>query len=63
MVRFDIIANKYYKIHKPKWLQIPDHPCKYLSGSVKTYALMNLMHHQPNTDNMYLYVEDEPGYQ
>ena len=36
---------------------------KYLSGSVKTYALMNLMHHQPNTDNMYLYVEDEPGYQ
>ena len=31
---------------------------KYLSRSVETYALMNLIHYQPNTDNIYLYAED-----
>ena len=30
MMHFDIITNENNKTHKPKWVQIPDHPYKIL---------------------------------
>lgn len=58
MMHFDIITNENNKTHKLKWLKFQIIHIKYLSRSVETYALMNLIHYQPNTDNIYLYAED-----
>ena len=49
------------KEHNPKWPEIPDHPYRILiiggSGSGKTNALRSLIHHEPDTDKIYLYAK------
>ena len=62
MINFDDYAIENRTEHNPKWLYIPDHPCRVRiiggSGSGKTNALLNLINNQPDTDKMYLYVKD-----
>ena len=59
MIRFDDVARENIKERYPNWPQIPDHPYKILvAGSKKTNALFNLIIHQPNIDEAYLYAKD-----
>ena len=69
MINFDDVIKENIKEHNPNSLQIPDHPYKILvirgSGSGKINSLFNLINHQPDIDEVYLYVKDpyEPKYQ
>ena len=62
MFNIDYITKEDIKEHNPKWPKISDHPYRILiiggCGSGKTNALLNLKNHEPDIDNIYLYVED-----
>ena len=62
MFNIDYITKEDIKEHNPKWPEISDHPYRILiiggCGSGKTNALLNLINHEPDIDNIYLYVED-----
>ena len=62
MINFDEYTNENRIKHNPNWTYIPDHPYRILiiggSGSVKTNALLNLIHNQPDIDKIYLYAKD-----
>ena len=49
------------KEHNPNGTQIPDHPCRILiigsSGLGKANALLNLISHQPDIYEIYLYAK------
>ena len=61
MFNFDYITKEGIQEHNPKWPEIPDHPYRILiiggSGSGKTNALRSLIHHEPDTDKIYLYAK------
>ena len=69
MINFDYITKENVRKHNPNWPQIPDHPYRILiirgSGLGKTNALLkssnallNLISHQPDIDQVYLYAKD-----
>ena len=62
MFKFDDITKERITAHNPIWPEIPDHPYRILKlgGSVsgKTNALLNVINHEPGTDNIYLYWND-----
>ena len=59
MFKFGYITKEHIIEHNPNWPEIPDHPYRILiiggSGSGKTNALLNLINHVLNIDNIYLY--------
>ena len=61
MFNFDYITKEDIKKH-PNWPEIHDLPYRILivggSGSGKTNALLNLINHEPNIDEIYLYAKD-----
>ena len=62
MLNFHYITKEDIKEHNPKWPEILDHPYRILiigsSGSGKTNALFNLINHEPDIDEIYLYAKD-----
>ena len=62
MFNFDYITKEGIKEHNPNWSEIPDHRRRILivggSESGKTNALLNLINHEPDIDNIYLYAKD-----
>ena len=50
------------KEHIPNFPEIPDHPHRILKAggfrSRKTNALLNIIHHEPDTDKIYLFPKD-----
>ena len=68
MINFDNITNKNETEHNSNWPYIPNHSYRMLiidgSGSGKTNALLNLISHQQDIDQIYLYAKDlnEPKY-
>ena len=62
MFNFDYITKEDMKQHNPNWPEIPDHPYRILivgdCGSGKTNALLNLINHEPDIDNFFLYAKD-----
>ena len=62
MINFDYITKENIKEYNPNCSQIPGHPYKILiiggSGSGKTNSLFNLISHQPDINNIYLYAKD-----
>ena len=62
MFNFDYIIKEDTKEHNSNWSEIPDHLYRLLivggSGSGKTYALLNLINHEPDTDKIYLCATD-----
>ena len=62
MFNFDYITKEDIKEHNPSWPDIFDHPYRILidegSGSRKTNAFLNLINHNPDIDNTYLYAKD-----
>ena len=56
------MLQKKKKKHNSNWPQIPDQPYKIWitggSGSGKTNSLFDLISHQPDIDNIYLYAND-----
>ena len=62
MFNFYYITKEEIKEHNPNWSEIPHHPYRILivGGSVfgKTYALLNLINHEPKSDKIYLYVKE-----
>ena len=62
MNNFDNITIENIKEDNPNWLQILHHPYGILINggfvSGKTNALLNLISHQPDIDNIYLYAMD-----
>ena len=61
MFNFDYITIEDKKEHNSKLLEIPGHPYIILiiggSGSGKTNALLNLINHEPDIDEIYLYAK------
>ena len=59
MFKFGYITKEHIIEQNPNWPEIPDHPYRILiiggSGSGKTNALLNLINHVLNIDNIYLY--------
>ena len=59
MINFDNYANETKTKHNSNWRYVPDHPYKMFitggSGSRKTNSLLNLIHYQPDIDNIYIY--------
>ena len=62
MFNFDYITKEDIKEHNPKWPEIPDHPYRISiiahSGSGKIYAILNLINHEPDIDEIYLHAKD-----
>ena len=62
MINFDDVTKETIKKHNPNWPQIRDYSCKKIiiegSGSGKTNSLFNLINHQQNIDEIYLYAKD-----
>ena len=59
MFKFGYITKENIKEHDPNWPEVPDHPCRILiaggSGSGRTNELLNLINHEPDIDEIYLY--------
>ena len=62
MLNFDYITKGNIREHNPNWPEIPDHPYRILivggSGSGQANALLNLINHEPDIDETYLYAKD-----
>ena len=62
MFKFDYITKEDIKVHNPNWPEIPDHLYRILkvggSESGKTNILVNLINHEPDIDQIYLYAKD-----
>ena len=62
MFKFDYKKKKDIKAHNLNWPEIPDYPYRILidggSGSAKTNALPNVINHEPDIDNFFLYAKD-----
>ena len=62
MFKFDYITKEDIKVHNSNWPEIPDHLYRILkvggSESGKTNILVNLINHEPDIDQIYLYAED-----
>ena len=56
MFNRDYITKEEVKDYNSNWLQIPDHSYRILEVSEceKTNALLNLISHQPDIDEIYL---------
>ena len=56
MFKFGYITKEHIIEHNPNWPEIPDHPYRILiiggSGSGKTNALLNLINHVLNIENI-----------
>ena len=54
-----MLYKKNIKEHNPNWPQIPDHPYRILTiggyDSGEANSLFNLINHQSDVDNIYLY--------
>ena len=62
MLNFDYITKGNIREHNPNWPEIPDDPYRILivggSGSGQANALLNLINHEPDIDETYLYAKD-----
>ena len=62
MINLDSITNESNKEQNEQWPYIPDHSYRILiidvSGSGKTNTLLNLINHQGDIDEIYLYAKD-----
>ena len=62
MFNFDQVTKEYIKERSPNWPNIPDHPYRILiigrCGSGKTNAFLNLINHEPDIDQIYVYAKD-----
>ena len=62
MINFDDIVKENKTVHNKNWPHIPDHPYRILiiggSGSGKTNVLLNLIEHQPDINEIYLYAKN-----
>ena len=62
MLNFDYITKGNIREHNPNWPEIPDHPYRILivggSASGQANALLNLINHEPDIDETYLYAKD-----
>ena len=62
MINFGDFTAEIIKEHNPNWLQILDHLYRILiiggCGSWETNAILNLINHQPNIYEIYLYAKD-----
>ena len=60
MIKFDYITKENIKKYNPNWSYIHDHPYRKLliggSSSQKPNPLLKFINHQPNTDEIYLYL-------
>ena len=62
ITKFDDFSKENIKEHNPNWPKISDYPCRiliirgFVSG--ETISLFNLISHQPDIDNIYLYAKD-----
>ena len=59
MFKFGYITKENIKEHDPNWPEVPDHPYRILIagglGSGRTNELLNLINHEPDIDEIYLY--------
>ena len=59
MLNFDPTTKEDINEHNPNWPEIHDHPYRILivrgSGSGKTNTLLNIINHEPDTDEIYQY--------
>ena len=57
MFNSDYITKKDIKEHNPNWAEVPGRPYRILivggSGSWKTIALLNLINHEPDIDQIF----------
>ena len=62
MFNFNYVAKENIKEHNPKWPVILDHPYRILitggSGSGKTNVLLNIINHEPKSDQICLFGKD-----
>ena len=62
MANSEDVTKENIKENNPHWPEIPDHPYRILiiggPGSEKTHKLLNLINHEPDIDNIYLYPKD-----
>ena len=62
MINSDDVRKENTKENNPNQPQIPDHPNRIIItggfGSRKTNSLLNLIIHQPDIDEIYLYAKD-----
>ena len=62
MINFEDVTKENIKEHNSNWSQIRDHPNRILiigcSGSGKRNSLFNLLSHQPDIDQIYIYAKD-----
>ena len=62
MISLDDVTKVNIKEHNPNMPEIRDHPYRILivagSRSGKTNVLLNLVNHEPDIDNFFIYVKD-----
>ena len=62
MFNSDYITKEDIKEHNPNWPEVADNPYRILivwgSQSGKTNAILGLINHEPDIDNIYLYAKD-----
>ena len=59
MFKFGYVTKENIKEHDPNWPEVPDHLYRILiaggSGSGRTNELLNLINHEPDIDEIYVY--------
>ena len=62
MFNFDYITKEDIKEHNPNWPQFSDHRYRILivggSGSGETNALLSLINHESDVDQIFLYAKN-----
>ena len=60
MFNSDYITKKDIKEHNPNWAEVSGRPYRILivggSGSWKTNALLNLINHEPDVDQIFYHI-------